>query len=174
MEMIMYLESIPPDLLFSNRLLADIITPKINYIGDSEVQAKFKVGDKVRCVRRSIAGGVHVGNVYTIKNPRSHTSRCYDDVVAFHVTLEEVESTPSELMFELVEPNPVLTPEEVFEHLRKGTKLQWAHKESVKWIDHTGVLRRITVNELLDYDWRIKPEPEVIELNGKRYKLIEE
>ena len=74
----------------------------------------------------------------------------------------------------LVPKDPVLTPEEVFEHLRKGTKLQWCYKSTLNWLDHSGELNRIKLNELIDYSWRVKPEPEVIELNGKRYKLIEE
>lgn len=85
----------------------------------------------------------------------------------------------SEHIFELAEHNPVLTPEhnpvltpeEVFEHLRKGTKLQYKKEASPKgWCDCSNP----QFANILNREWRIKPEPEVIELNGKRYKLIEE
>lgn len=72
----------------------------------------------------------------------------------------------------LVPKDPVLTPEEVFEHLRKGTKLERQRKDvPSRWVsvDHA-----VYIHQVDDYYWRIKPEPEVIELNGKRYKLIEE
>lgn len=130
--------------------------------------AKFKVGDKIRCVKPSAAIGVHVGKVYTVKGYNAHC-RDYGCVL-----LIEVDSNPYEAYFELVQEDAVLTPEEVFEHLRKGTKLQWCCRSTLNWLDHSGELHRIKLNELIDYGWRIKPEPEVIELNGKRYKLIEE
>ena len=76
----------------------------------------------------------------------------------------------------LVPKDPILTPEEVFKHLRKGTELEYEHEYK-----HNGY----TVTEwkgcanpqfanILNRKWRVKPEPEVIELNGKRYKLIED
>lgn len=76
--------------------------------------------------------------------------------------------------FELVEPNPILTPEEVLKHLRKGTKLQCSHKSETYWCNHSGDITSTQVADLLTYDWRIKPEPEIIELNGKKYREIVE
>lgn len=128
--------------------------------------SKFKVGDKVRCTNCLPTQYIKLGEVYTVQK-----------ITDYCIELAEIEFPHDYLAerFELVlEPNPVLTPEEVFEHLRKGTKLQWCYKSTLNWLDHSGELHRIKLNELIDYGWRIKPEPEVIELNGKRYKLIEE
>jgi len=72
----------------------------------------------------------------------------------------------------LLTKDPVLTPEEVFEHLRKGTELQYRRTNSLEW--DTYVVENPTYKMITEGQWRIKPEPEVIELNGKRYKLIEE
>ena len=129
------------------------------------MQTKFKVGDTVRCVSSEYSY-ITLGRTYVIKEIQGAWYR----VITDHGGLDGYR----EKAFELVEPNPVLTPEEVFEHLRKGTKLQWAHKSTENWCNHSGDVTRIKLNELIDYSWRIKPEPEVIELNGKRYKLIEE
>ena len=128
---------------------------------------KFKVGDKVRCVKVSTAIGVRVGNVYTVSGYNDHcnTFGC--------VLLFEVDSSPYESCFELVEPNPVLTPEEVFEHLRKGTKLQMQLTHSAKWMTVVDA-RYATYADITNKTWRIKPEPEVIELNGKEYQKIVE
>ena len=129
------------------------------------MQTKFKVGDTVRCVS-SEHSYITFGRTYIIKEIRGSWYKIVTDHGGLGGYMGHV--------FELVEPNSVLTPEEVFEHLRKGTKLQWAHKSTENWCKHSGDITRIKVNELIDYSWRIKPEPEVIELNGKRYKLIEE
>lgn len=130
---------------------------------------KFKVGDTVKCITRKLADTTY-GDVYTVLDVSELCGNL------FFKYIDDVGDQADRLQsrFELVESNPVLTPEEVFEHLRKGTKLQWAHKATGNWCNHSGDVTRIKVNELLDYNWRIKPEPEVIELNGKRYKLIEE
>ena len=136
------------------------------------IMSKFKVGDKVRCVENDdYESHLTVGKVYTVLGIGYSCSTCF--LLIKPDGILDVGGY-SNLRFELVEPNPVLTPEEVFEHLRKGTKLQWAHKSTENWCNHSGDVTRIKVNELFDYYWRIKPEPEVIELNGKRYKLIEE
>lgn len=129
------------------------------------MQTKFKVGDTVRCVSSEYSY-ITLGRTYVIKEIQGAWYRVITDHGGLDGYMEKA--------FELVEPNPVLTPEEVFEHLRKGTKLQWCCKSTLNWIDHSGELNRIKLNELIDYNWRVKPEPEVIELNGKRYKLIEE
>jgi len=129
--------------------------------------SKFKVGDKVRCVHESAAIGVQVGKVYTVKGYNEHCRKfgC--------VLLVEVDSSPFEACFVLVEPNPVLTPEEVFKHLRKGTKLQMQITHSAKWVNIVDA-RYATYEDITNKTWRIKPEPEVIELNGKKYQEIME
>lgn len=135
------------------------------------IMSKFKVGDKVRCVDNDdYEDHLTVGKVYTVHSIGYSCSKLYLRIKPDGVL--DVGGY-SNLRFELVEPNPVLTPEEVFEHLRKGTKLQQLN-------EHAGVWRDIVSPEVAPFNrivgakWRIKPEPEVIELNGKRYKLIEE
>ena len=130
------------------------------------IMSKFKVGDKVRCVTDNLVDTKY-GSVYTVLDVselRGNWFFKYTDDIGD--TAERLQSR-----FELVEPNPVLTPEEVFEHLRKGTKLQYKQEASPKgWRDCSNP----QFANILNREWRIKPEPEVIELNGKRYKLIEE
>lgn len=125
--------------------------------------SKFKVGDKVRCTNCLPTQYIKFGEVYTVQKI---TDGC--------IELAEIEFPHDYFAerFELVlEPNPVLTPEEVFEHLRKGTKLQYKQEASPKgWRDCSNP----QFANILNREWRVKPEPEVIELNGKRYKLIEE
>lgn len=124
--------------------------------------SKFKVGDKVRCVS-SRHSYITSGRTYIIKEIQGEWYRVITDYGSLDGYRENA--------FELVEPNPVLTPEEVFEHLRKGTKLQYKQEEFPKgWRDCSNP----QFANILNREWRIKPEPEVIELNGKRYKLIEE
>ena len=129
--------------------------------------SKFKVGDKVRCMRESAAVGVQVGKVYTVKGYNTHCRKFG------WVLLVEVDSSPFEACFELVEHNPVLTPEEVFEHLRKGTKLQFQNSYSGHWYDVIAP-QYVSYEEITTKQWRIKPEPKVIELNGKKYQEIME
>lgn len=133
------------------------------------MQTKFKVGDKVRALVNH--GWSTKGIIYTV-------SECWYSSVSGECYVRLVEHLPKGLYhshsvdsYELVEPNPVLTPEEVFAHLRKGTKLQYKKEASPKgWCDCSNP----QFANILNREWRIKPEPEVIELNGKRYKLIEE
>ena len=80
---------------------------EVSLIEESKVsnlvkQPKFKAGDKVRCVKENGAIGVYVGKTYTVKN-----SNVYGEAIDgnFHVSLEEVKSSPSEHVFELVEEN---------------------------------------------------------------------
>ena len=61
---------------------------------------KFKKGDKVICVGNTSAEGVEFGEVYTVDNPSSH-SGFYGGELHNHVTLVEVESTPSDKHLEL-------------------------------------------------------------------------
>lgn len=130
------------------------------------IMSKFKVGDVVECLD-TCGSPLTAGKHYVVQS----VTELYIRVVNDNGNTGGYSHTTFKLV---VEANPVLTPEEVFEHLRKGTKLQWCCKSTLNWCDHSGELKRIKLNELIDYDWRIKPEPEVIELNGKRYKLIEE
>ena len=61
---------------------------------------KFKKGDKVIRVGNTSASGVEFGKVYTVDNPSSH-SGFYGGELHNHVTLVEVESTPSDKHLEL-------------------------------------------------------------------------
>lgn len=134
-------------------------------------EPKFKVGDKVRCHTNN--GASNRGQVYTVHKIWYNTTQMkwYMQLVE-HLT-ELPNHSHNVDVYELVEPNPVLTPEEVFEHLRKGTKLQLQNSHSGKWYDVLAP-EYVGYAEITTKQWRIKPEPEVIELNGKRYKLIEE
>lgn len=127
--------------------------------------SKFKVGDKVRAVVSDVEYGLLGGSVHTVTKVHSWGNVCLEDTGSILWYPER---------FELVQNDDSLTPEEVFGHLRKGAKLQWSHKAAAHWCDHSGILSHIRVNELLDYNWRIKPEPEVIEVNGKKYREIVE
>ena len=170
----MYAAAITSGLLCGNRVIPDIGTPKINYIGDLEVQPKFKVGDKVRALVNH--GWSTAGDTYTVAkcwyNP--DLRECYVRLVE-HLPKSTAHSHRAN-SYELIEPNTVLTPEEVFEHLRRGTKLEYEHE--YKHNGYTVTEWKACANpqfaNILNRVWRVKPEPEVIELNGKRYKLIEE
>ena len=72
---------------------------EVSLIEESKV-SKFKKGDKVVRVGDTLALGVELGEVYTVDNPSNHSSS-YDGEVHNHVTLEEVESTPSDKCLEL-------------------------------------------------------------------------
>jgi len=61
---------------------------------------KFNKGDKVIRVGDTSAEGVNFGEVYTVDNPSSH-SGFYNGELHNHVTLVEVESTPSDKYLEL-------------------------------------------------------------------------
>ena len=65
---------------------------------------KFKKGDKVICVGDTLALGVEVGEVYTVDNPSSHGG-FYNGELHNHVSLVEVESTPSVKVLELYVEN---------------------------------------------------------------------
>ena len=65
---------------------------------------KFKKGDKVICVGDTLALGVEVGEVYTVDNPSSHGG-FYNGELHKHVSLVEVESTPSVKVLELYVEN---------------------------------------------------------------------
>ena len=129
----------------------------------------FKVGDKVRCVSQSDARGVEVGSIYTVKNPQFFKSKIHEDV--YCMVLLEVDSSPYDKHFELAQ-EPVLTPEEVLKHLLAGTKMEY--KLDSKWVSHSGDLNLTSVQSLSSLQWRVKPVPEIIEANGRKYKLIEE
>ncbi len=61
---------------------------------------KFKKGDKVIRVGNTSASGVEFGEVYTVDNPSSHSGYYWGELHN-HVTLVEVESTPSDKHLEL-------------------------------------------------------------------------
>lgn len=65
---------------------------------------KFKKGDKVICVDDTLALGVEFGKVYTVDNPSSHGG-FYNGEFHNHVSLVEVESTPSAKVLELYVEN---------------------------------------------------------------------
>ena len=65
---------------------------------------KFKKGDKVIRVGNTSARGVEFGKVYTVENPSIH-SDFYWGELHNHVTLVEVESTPSDKHLELYVEN---------------------------------------------------------------------
>lgn len=129
--------------------------------------SKFKVGDKVKCSVYLLADTTY-GNVYTVID----VSECN----LYFTYIDDVGDRTERLQsrFTLVEPNPVLTPEEVFKHLRKGTKLQVRHTGKVGHKDWCDVVKPdlTTYEVMLVAEWRIKPEPEIIELNGKKYREI--
>lgn len=133
--------------------------------------SNFKVGDKVRCVQNALQ--LTVGAEYTIVSvcPDGRWYRVVND-------LNTVEGYNA-VKFELVQNDDLLTPEEVFEHLRKGTKLELFGRYNTrtgfvdKWLEAPPV-ERITYNTIVTQRWRIRPEPEVIELNGKKYREIVE
>lgn len=130
----------------------------------------FKVGDKVRCVSQSDARGVEVGSIYTVKNPQFFKSKIHKDV--YCMVLLEVDSSPYDKHFELAQ-EPVLTPEEVLQYFKEK------RQDELECIQPNGlVLDNMTeytgVKYILEYKWRIKPVPEIIKANGRKYKLIEE
>ena len=133
------------------------------------IMSKFRVGDIVR-FSRDIYPSVTFKIGYTFKVTKVRSSG--------NLELEPLNNTSKALggytpdQFELVEPNPVLTPEEVFEHLRKGTKMQTQGTLTSHWYNHSGDIDTTPICAMLNLKWRIKPEPEVIELNGKKYREI--
>lgn len=129
--------------------------------------SKFKVGDKVRCVLDGLSY-VTKGCIYEVVSMFNGWCR----VVTDHGVIDGYR----EHVFELVESYLTLTPEEVFEHIRKGTKLQVRHTGKVGHKDWCDVVKpELTTYEVMVVaEWRIKPEPEIIELNGKKYREIVE
>ena len=123
---------------------------------------KFKVGDTVRVVLEEPSYDLYTDAVHTVT--RVHPMG--------NISLPDTGSVLwSPERFVLVQDAVELTPEEVFEHLRKGTKLQYKHEASPKgWRDCINP----QFANILNREWRIKPEPEVIELNGKKYREITE
>ena len=138
------------------------------------IEPNFKVGDKVRCLYDH--GSSKRGEVYTVYKIWRNTmlTKWYVQLVE-HLT-ELPRHSHDVGVYELLDPNSVLTPEEVFEHLRKGTKLEYEHE--YKHNGYTVTEWKACANpqfaNILNRKWCIKLEPEVIELNGKRYKLIED
>lgn len=127
--------------------------------------SKFKVGDKVRVIVSDELNGLHKGVVHTVVSvhPMGNIEL---------MGISTIQWSPDR--FELIQEDSVLTPEEVFTHLHKGTKLQVRHTGKVGHKDWCDVLKpELTTYEVMVVaEWRIKPEPEVIELNGKKYREI--
>lgn len=130
------------------------------------IMSNFKVGDEVEFLENyssfTIGERAKVNSVDTDGTVR--VSKLYPKNKSCWVYTRRLKLVPKD---------PVLTPEEVFEHLRKGTKLQLQNSHSGKWYDVLAP-EYVGYAEITTKQWRVKPEPEVIELNGKRYKLIEE
>lgn len=124
----------------------------------------FKVGDKVRRIGGNCAGTV-TGGIYTVKGFRMGGTT----IMLLEFPEDKLGWSASE--FELVRDH-VLTPEEVLKHLLAGTKMEY--KLDSKWVRHSGDLSLLSVQSLSSLQWRIKPVPEIIEANGRKYKLIEE
>lgn len=124
---------------------------------------EFKVGDTVRCID-SYGCNITRGEVYTVKEVGGEFLR-----VITNGRLGGYSYT----RFELVRDH-VLTPEEVFKHLRVGTKLESRQKGTNTWSGVTNAWC-VQLREICNYEWRIfVPVPEIIEANGRKYKLIEE
>ena len=125
----------------------------------------FKVGDKVRRIGDNCAGTV-TGGIYTVKGVRlPYTIMLLEfpeDVLGWGIS-----------KFQLAQ-EPVLTPEEVFKHLREGTKLESRQKGAPStWSEVTNGWC-VQLRDICNAEWRVKPVPEIIEANGRKYKLIEE
>ena len=127
---------------------------------------KFKVGDTVRVVSEDSFYCLYKDSVHTVKSVHPMGNVILTDTGAVLWSPDRFELVPD-----------VLTPEEVFEHLRKGTKLEVFGRYNTrtgsveKWLTAPHV-KSITYNDIVTYKWRIKPEPEIIELNGKKYREI--
>ena len=124
---------------------------------------KFKVGDKVCVVVSDEGYGLYKDSVHTVDSVSTAGNIGLKDISVIQWASNR---------FEILEPNPVLTPEEVFEHLQKGTKVQhfnyiygWTDVNAPEWLYY---------KDICNEKFRIKPEPEVIELNGKKYREIVE
>ena len=140
--------------------------------------SKFKVGDKIRCVDSSYwSEYLTEGKVYVVMEESFNPN--YVRIQPDKHETDEYVGGYSVGRFELVQESGVLTPEEVFEHLLKGTKLQifGTHETRTgsieRWLDAPPI-DLITYNTIVTQQWRIKPEPEIIELNGKKYREIVE
>ena len=124
----------------------------------------FKVGDTVRCINTGGYRRITVGKLYTVQELTGKFLRVIDDggnVGGYEYT-----------RFELVRDH-VLTPEEVLQYFKekRQDKLECVQPNGVvldNMTEYTGV------KYILEYKWRVKPVPEIIEANGRKYKLIEE
>ena len=134
--------------------------------------SKFKVGDKVRVVMSDEYFGLHKGSVHTVVSvhPMGNIELTGIDVIQW-----------SPDRFELVQEESVLTPEEVIEHLRKGTPMQIKSMRytprdvTVQWVDiDEDFTEGLLYDTICSKTFRLKPEPEIIELNGKKYREIVE
>ena len=122
--------------------------------------SKFKVGDTVRVVLEEPSYGLYKDSVHTVTSVHPMGNICLTYTGSILWSPDRCELA-----------HAALTPEEVFEHLRKGTPLQYKQEASpTGWRDCSNPQFANILNRV----WRIKPEPEVIELNGKKYREIME
>lgn len=131
--------------------------------------SKFKVGDVV-VYSHALYASVRfkLGETFKVAHILRNGNLILESIDSKYKTIGSY--TPDQ--FELVQDDAVLTPEEVFEHLRKGTKLQHLHGTH-GWKDVT-TPNELYYEDICNDNFRIKPEPEVIELNGKKYREIVE
>lgn len=133
--------------------------------------SEFKVGAFVECVRAERGVPLTRGKIYEIIAPK------YDvDIPCIWVTTDnDTANWFSRDRFVAIskELPKLLTPEEVLGYLQRNDYQQLQYKVGTgpwRFLDkngqHTPVLR------LWELDWRIKPQPEVITVNGKRYQEI--
>lgn len=132
------------------------------------IMSKFKVGDVV----------VYSHNLYSSVRFEKGDTFKVTEVIGGCLSLESVESEHKPYgsytadQFELVQEDAVLTPEEVFEHLREGKQLQVRVPTGSWW--NIAEPKYVSYEDITTKEWRIKPAPEVIELNGKKYIEITE
>lgn len=127
--------------------------------------SKFKVGDVVECLD-TCGWPLTAGKHYVVQS----VTELYVRVVNDNGNTGGYSPTTFKLV---VAANPVLTPEEVLQYFKEKRQAE------LECIQPNGlVLNNMTeytgIKYIFECTWRIKPEPEVIELNGKRYNLIEE
>ena len=132
--------------------------------------SKFKVGDVVEFLE----------DYYSYTVGERATVMCVDTDSTVKVANLDFKNKPCWVLTKrlklVVHKDPILTPEEVFKHLRKGTELEYEHeyKDNGYTVTEWKGCANPQFANILNRKWRVKPEPEVIELNGKRYKLIED
>lgn len=120
--------------------------------------SKFKSGDKVVCVAKTLANGVVLGGRYTIDDPNYLSKECSE----VRVTLKELpDVSPYETRFELaiqddpVVDVPVLTSHEVFQYYAEGreSELECWFESSASW---KSGLSLVSIESLRRRKFRVK------------------